>query len=155
MHILPFIEEAKLYKQFKLDEPWNSPHNKKLIGKMPKLFKHPKIKAAGKTSIHVFTGDGTPLGGKKPGTRFRDIVDGISNTILTVEAGLDKAEVWTKPGGILFDPEENPFDELGNIGNRFLIGLVDGAVRSAPKTLKPEIFRLLIQHADGKVVSEY
>src|SRR5262249_28836977 len=36
--ILPYIEENKLYKEFKLDEPWNSEHNKKLLEKMPKVF---------------------------------------------------------------------------------------------------------------------
>jgi len=36
--ILPFIEHDDLYKQFKLDEPWDSEHNKKLIEKMPRTF---------------------------------------------------------------------------------------------------------------------
>jgi RNA polymerase sigma factor (sigma-70 family) len=36
--ILPFIEQEALYKQFKLDEPWDSPHNKKLLARMPKVF---------------------------------------------------------------------------------------------------------------------
>src|SRR5205814_6093315 len=31
VHILPFIEQVNLYKQFRLDEPWDSEHNKKLI----------------------------------------------------------------------------------------------------------------------------
>ena len=38
VHILPFIEEAELYEQFRLDEPWDSPHNKKLIAKIPNVF---------------------------------------------------------------------------------------------------------------------
>src|SRR5262249_39427382 len=42
--ILPYIEQHELYKQFKLDEPWDSPHNKKLIARMPDVFA-----AAGKT----------------------------------------------------------------------------------------------------------
>jgi RNA polymerase sigma factor (sigma-70 family) len=36
--ILPFIEQQALYQQFKLDEPWDSPHNKKLIDRMPAVF---------------------------------------------------------------------------------------------------------------------
>src|SRR5271155_415299 len=36
--ILPYIEHEALYQQFKLDEPWDSPHNKKLLDKMPKLY---------------------------------------------------------------------------------------------------------------------
>jgi len=36
-----YIEEQKLYQEFKLDEPWDSDHNKKLIAKMPKVFANP------------------------------------------------------------------------------------------------------------------
>jgi RNA polymerase sigma factor (sigma-70 family) len=36
--ILPFIEQDNLYRQFKLDEPWDSPHNKKLLAQMPRVF---------------------------------------------------------------------------------------------------------------------
>src|SRR5262249_33673006 len=39
--ILPYIEQDELYKQFKLDEPWDSPHNKKLLDKMPELYAAP------------------------------------------------------------------------------------------------------------------
>src|SRR5439155_8430347 len=33
VHILPYLEQDGLYKQFKLDEPWDSEHNKALIAK--------------------------------------------------------------------------------------------------------------------------
>jgi hypothetical protein len=36
--LLPYIEEDRLYSQFKRDEPWDSEHNKKLLDKMPKIF---------------------------------------------------------------------------------------------------------------------
>ena len=29
--LLPYVEQDNLYKQLKLDEPWNSPHNKKVL----------------------------------------------------------------------------------------------------------------------------
>jgi hypothetical protein len=32
--ILPYLDEVELYKQFRLDEPWDSPHNSALIKKM-------------------------------------------------------------------------------------------------------------------------
>ncbi len=39
--ILPYLGEGNLYKQFHLDEPWDSPHNRTLIAKMPKILYRP------------------------------------------------------------------------------------------------------------------
>ena len=39
--ILPDLGERELYEQFHLDEPWNSPHNLVLVGRMPKVYAHP------------------------------------------------------------------------------------------------------------------
>src|SRR4051794_10739862 len=36
--ILPYLGEKKLYEEFRLDEPWDGPHNKKLLAKMPEVF---------------------------------------------------------------------------------------------------------------------
>src|SRR5215208_5386317 len=38
VQILPYLEEDKLYFEFKLDEAWDSDHNKKLIEKLPKTY---------------------------------------------------------------------------------------------------------------------
>ena len=58
MAILPFIEEGQLYNQFKLDEPWDSPNNKKLLAKMPKVYASPgrQPKDPNSTFYQVFTG---------------------------------------------------------------------------------------------------
>ena len=42
--ILPYLtadEDAALYHQFNLKEPWDSEHNKKFIAKMPKVYESP------------------------------------------------------------------------------------------------------------------
>jgi RNA polymerase sigma factor (sigma-70 family) len=36
--LLPFLEQGDLYRQFKLDEAWDSPHNIKLLARMPKVY---------------------------------------------------------------------------------------------------------------------
>ncbi len=36
--LLPYLGHEELYKQFKLDEPWDSEHNKKLLDKMPRVY---------------------------------------------------------------------------------------------------------------------
>jgi hypothetical protein len=95
-----------LYNKFNLDEPWDSETNKALIDQMPDVFKSPDVTEAGKTSMHVFTGPGAVFAGDQT-LKLSQIVDGLSNTILAVQAGPDTAEIWTKPGGLEFDPE-NP-----------------------------------------------
>lgn len=150
VHLLPQLGEKQLYKQFKLNEPWDSKHNIKLIAKMPDVFKHPRIKTAGKTAIHVFDGERTPLGGRQPGLKLDAFTIACSETLLAIETGPDKADFWTKPGGIIFDIEENPYDELGKIDEEFLILMLDGTVRTETKSLRPESLRKLIQLARPK-----
>ena len=58
--ILPHLGEEELYKEFKLDEPWDSKHNKKLIAKIPKVYQPVRVKAKeGETFYKVFVGDGS------------------------------------------------------------------------------------------------
>lgn len=58
--ILPFIDDQYgLYKQFHLDEPWDSDHNKKLIAVMPSLYKSPSSKVPGQGRTNCLTVRGT------------------------------------------------------------------------------------------------
>jgi serine/threonine protein kinase len=36
--ILPYLDQKTLYQRFKLDEAWDSPHNKELLQHMPRVF---------------------------------------------------------------------------------------------------------------------
>ena len=53
VHLLPLLGEKKLYKEFHLDEPWDSDHNKKLIAQMPEVFRglHPQAERAGQDGL--------------------------------------------------------------------------------------------------------
>ncbi|MBN1910095.1 MAG: DUF1559 domain-containing protein [Pirellulales bacterium] len=114
VHLLPYMEGQKLYKQFRLDEPWDSPHNRKLIEKMPDIYRSPASKAGkGHTVFLRPVGPQTACPGKEP-VRIRDITDGTSNTILLVEANDEQAVIWTKPEDLPFDPK-NPTRGLGSL----------------------------------------
>lgn len=41
VHLLPYLEHRALYEQFHVDEPWDSPHNKKLLNRMPDVYRSP------------------------------------------------------------------------------------------------------------------
>src|SRR5438445_3414044 len=66
VHILPFVEQDALYKEFHLDEPWDSAHNKELIARIPPIYRSPQSRAgAGKTTYLVPVGKHALFGGKK------------------------------------------------------------------------------------------
>ena len=153
--ILPYLDQQNLYKQFKLDEPWDSEHNKKLISQMPKVFAPPRTDTYGYTFYRGFSGPGTwlpPQTGPRPtGTRMTSISDGLANTILVAEAA--EGVIWTKPEEIEFAPNKVP--QIGGVfgtGAHALMG--DGSVRFLPKGFDPQKLALLIQIADGKPISD-
>ena len=39
--ILPYIEQQELYNAYNFDEPWDGPHNRMLIDKMPATYSYP------------------------------------------------------------------------------------------------------------------
>ena len=151
VYLRPYLDQAPLYNQFKLDEPWDSEHNKTLIEKMPPIFKSSGVEAIGKTTAHVFSGPGSPFADDKM-PRISGFTDGLSNTILAIQAGPETAEVWTKPGGLDFDPE-NPIKSLGTISRKTILVLfADGALRELDKQIDATTLRRLIQFADGEPV---
>ena len=120
--ILPFIEQQDLYNQFKLDEPWDSDHNKKLIAKMPRLYiplvegqGKPGKSEEGKTYYQVFTGPHTVFNGAKGMPLLADnFTDGLSNTILVIEG--NEPVIWTKPDDLTLPKEK---DKMPAVGGQF------------------------------------
>jgi hypothetical protein len=149
--ILPFMDEDALYKQFHLDEPWDSPHNLEVAKNVPEIYQTPGQPSNGKTCIMVFTGKDAPFDGNKP-IRSSDIRDGSSNTILAVEAGPDKAVPWTKPEDLTFDPK-NPMDALGEVpSGGFITTFFDGHVQALPKSIDSKTLKALITPSGGEAV---
>jgi hypothetical protein len=150
--ILPYIEQDALYKEFHMDEPWDSEHNKTLLAKMPSIYaplNGVKTKEENSTFYQVFTGKGTPFEDPK-GNRLADITDGTSNTIMIIEAG--EAVPWTKPADLEYDAEKK-LPKLGGIFKEgFNFALCDGSVRFCKKEFQEKTMRLLITRNDGNVV---
>jgi len=105
--ILPYIEQNAMYEEFHLDEPWDSEHNKKFLDKMPAIYASPLAELPeGKTRYVVLQGEGTFFSPKGESTKFSDIRDGLSNTLMAVTASPKAAVPWTKPEDIDFDSEK-------------------------------------------------
>jgi len=145
VQILPFIEEDALYQKFKLDEPWDSDHNKKLIDKMPKLYAPVRVKTeAGMTYYQGFAGSNGMLQAGK--YNIGNIPDGTSNTFMVAESA--KPVTWTKPSDLEFNGKDVP--ALGGMfDGRFHAAMGDGSVKRFRKGVNANTLRLLIDPADG------
>jgi hypothetical protein len=155
VHLLPYIEEAPLYKQFHLDEPWDSEHNKALIKKMPKVFmssENAKLAEEGRTTYLGVAHKSAMFTGDKNGVRITDVTDGTANTIFIVDADDKEAVIWTKPDDLKLDPKDPKKGISARFAKGFLAALVDGEVRMLPHTISMETLNALFTRNGGEVV---
>jgi RNA polymerase sigma-70 factor (ECF subfamily) len=151
--LLPQLGYDELYKQFKLDEPWDSEHNKKLLADIPKVYAPlslvPKDDHA--TFYQVFVGNGAAFE-EKTDITINDIFDGTSGTIFLVEAW--EAVPWTKPADLPYDPAKELPMLGGMIGDGlFTFVLGDGSVYTTKNVVDATLMRALITRNGGEVVN--
>lgn len=166
VHILPYLDQNALYEQFHLDEPWNSPHNRALIAKMPMVYRSPNSTAdpgktvylgnAGKSGIFIAPEKkGDPQQSAASGVSFGKITDGTSNTIMAVEADDLAAVIWTKPDDWEWD-DKNPLAGLGGMRpNGFLVAMCDGSVRFVSRMVDRTMLKALFTKSGGEAVRNF
>lgn len=152
-HLNPDSEEAKLYAEFHLDEPWDSDHNRQLIARMPAVFKNPRITKPGMTNYLAVVGQECMFDEAGQPVRIAQVADGTSNTISIVEADADRAVEWTKPEDWEFD-RERPTAGLGGLWpNRWYAAWVDGSIRSISNSESPDQVGIQFTRAGGETDS--
>ncbi len=156
VHLLPYLDQEaeKLYREFRLKEPWNSAHNKKLIKKMPKIYatRSDSLQKSGKTVIVVPVGKDTAFANRNR-VRISDIADGTSNTIMFLALKPQHAVEWTKPDDWELD-EKDPFKNLmGEHGEGLCMCTCDGARRTHPKPLDVKTLKALMTRSGGEIIS--
>jgi prepilin-type processing-associated H-X9-DG protein len=158
--ILPYLGEGALYKEFHLDEPWHSPHNKALIAKMPAKYhcasESDDLASHGKTRYLAPRGKATIFPGTET-VKLRDVTDGTSNTIMVVDAGDANAVVWTTPADWEVDSEPQTAgifsSHAAGPDNGSNCVFADGSVRFLHETISPRLIRGLLTRNGGEVLS--
>jgi prepilin-type processing-associated H-X9-DG protein len=153
--LLPYIEQAPLYQQFKFDEPWDSEHNKKLVDKMPAIYASlTKPGKPGMTHLQQVIGPQCMTPGR---FNIGNIPDGASNTIAVVEAA--EPVIWTKPDDVYFpqqDLDKPPADLKKKFGGQFPNGfnvlMFDGSARFVSSSVSDRTLWNLLRPADGNAI---
>jgi len=174
--LLPFLDQAALYNQYKFDEPWDGPNNKKLLEKMPAIFRDPLngdqkglfthyAVAVGKNT--AFSKEGGKLDGKRVrldegGKRIRDFTDGTTNTMLVRSVSPDKKIPWMKPEDVTFDDKFPGIGKKGGFSAPYKKGKetagiflrCDGSVLDISSKIDKKTLTNFITLNDGQILDE-
>jgi prepilin-type processing-associated H-X9-DG protein len=138
VELLPYMEQQALFNEYKMDQPWDSPANRKVLEARPIMLAYPGSDQGPTDSAYfVLTGPETLFPKEGEAVGFNQILDGTSNTILIVEA--KRAIPWTKPEDIPFDAmDKQRLPKLGGFqpeSGGFNAGFADGSVRFLKETI--------------------
>jgi RNA polymerase sigma factor (sigma-70 family) len=149
--ILPYLGESEkaLYAEFHLNEPWDSPHNKPLLAKMPKVYAALKPGEPNVTHYLALVGGGALFDINKP-VNVKSVTDGTVTTLMIAEAV--KPVPWTKPEDLAFMPG-NLLSKLGGqFEDGFLAISADGAPWFVKKTINPRLLDEIVTRGGGEIV---
>jgi hypothetical protein len=150
--ILPYLGQEALFKEFHLDEAWDSEHNRKLVDRMPDVYRSLDSTAGeNRTCYAVAVGQGSVFEGNS-GLSMRDITDGTSNTLMAVEVGDDQAVIWSKPDDFSFDSERPSAGLTSPYPDGKLLLFCDGSVHFVRQSLDDETLRRILIRNDGQPV---
>jgi hypothetical protein len=129
--ILPYLgpEGEALYREFRLNEPWDSPHNRPLLERMPAVYACPD-EPRGRpqtTNYLVVVGPGRSFTGQRKGVKIGELTSGTSNTLLVAES--DRPVPWTAPQEIAADRSQGGPDMGSQHPGGYHVAMADGAVR--------------------------
>jgi hypothetical protein len=149
--ILPMLD-YELYKQFHLDEPWDSPQNRTLVEKMPRVFAPPmsvKTPGPGMTYYQALVGGGAAFDPDRP--TKSDMMRDDADSVMTVVEAADPV-IWTKPADLEFAPE-GALPKLGGVfQDGFHAAFASGRVRFLSAGLDPNSLRALMTRSGGEAI---
>ena len=154
--ILPDLGYEELFKQFHLDEPWDSEHNLPLAQKMPRQYAGPLDGDAQPTSNHTavvaLVGAQTSFA-DGPAHRWAEITDGMANTLLLAETR--GSSPWTKPEDVTVDSAGKPARRLGGLHpGGVVLATADGQSHFVIDQVMSELLPALLTIAGGEAIDE-
>lgn len=176
--VLPFIEQQNIYRNLNFDEKWNSKNNLPFASMRIEAFTNPGLgdppmkgtegsptHYVGIAGLGADSATDNPKDKTKTGifsnngkTRYQDIKDGTSNTMMFMEVN-KKIGPWAKGGNSTVraftkKPYINGPDGFGGATpNGVNAGMADGSVRFISKNVDPKILEALMTKNGGEIIN--
>jgi hypothetical protein len=103
--LLPYLDQQIAYDRYDFNEPWDGPHNRKLLSEVPQVFACPESYDQDGhrhlTSYLAVAGSQTALPDLR-GNKIGDFKDGSSNALLLIEYTASDIP-WTEPRDLTLD----------------------------------------------------
>jgi hypothetical protein len=154
--ILLYLGKSELYTSYDMKEPWNGPNNRRLLGSIPTVYRHPDDQDPSSTATRILAlaGPDTAFPGAS-GISSKDVTDGLRNTLFLVEVPLGMEVPWTAPqdldSALLLNVVRNPAGKRPQSnGVECLFG--DGTVRSLTEAASPSVLNSIRSIAGGEPV---
>ncbi|MCL2710958.1 MAG: DUF1559 domain-containing protein [Planctomycetaceae bacterium] len=161
--ILPFIEQNDLYEQIRLDEPWDSAHNRQFHNRMPTIYQCPSSSGSG-CNYSGIAGEGFEPAREawrgwyegRRGIGFGQIRDGTSNTLAIVE--VNEPFNWMDPNAdITLNELVRGINSGGRVGSNHTgginVGMFDGMVQFITDDTDTNTLRAMGTRAGGEWVA--
>jgi prepilin-type processing-associated H-X9-DG protein len=176
--LLPWLDSAAMYRQYRFDEPWDGPNNRKLGGSRPDCYHCPKDSVGPYCMANyvAVVGAGTAWPGSAS-TKLSEFSDGAEQTIMVVE--MENSGIpWMEPRDLDFSKMPLKINAKGGQGIssqhardaelRFADGrlrfvkracganvlFADGHVAFLADSISPEVLRALLTIHGGERLEE-
>lgn len=154
--ILPFLDQAELYKSIDLAKPWNDPANARAFASV--VANYQCLLSGTPPSETTYLAIVTPQSGIRVTEcrNFAEITDGLSHTLLVIEVPASRAVHWMSPLDadeslvLSIDSKMKPTHTTGSHG---LMG--DGSIRTIPPTMPVAQRLALISIAGNEPIDEF
>ena len=149
VELLPYLGEQKLFDEYKLDEPWDSEHNKPFVEKIPSIYSTSVWTQKGNSDYFVVTGKGTLFDADAPARR-ESITDTPGETILVLQSF--QRVPWTQPVDIETSADHTALRPFRGHGKGFYAAFADGTVKFVSKATDSASVRGMFTKAGGEEV---
>ncbi len=153
--LTPFLESQHIWDQWDSTQAWDSPANQPLLEQTPTEYRavgdEPAGAHSGETHLFAIRHPQTVFGSSEP-VRFRDILDGTSNTIALVY--LPNVSVpWTSPQDISLEEAYVHISQTTPQAPVYFV-MSDGSVRRVTSPPSQETFEALVTYNGREMIDD-